>query len=189
MSFFPPPPGQFSCQVRRDPFCEPALVHPCALHRHTAFPQRQDQEAGRAPPPSPVQAYVEATVNEVALSSRLQIFMHGNNLNSLHQLIHPEILPSELGGMMPPYDMGTWARALLEHAYDEETDYCPESYTLSVQDLERDLEKNLSPKTMKRSVRRHCPRPPPGGARSRLNGSPKGEELVPSLQKKLWRKL
>ena len=82
----------------------------------------------------------------------LQIFMHGNNLNSLHQLIHPEILPSELGGMMPPYDMGTWARTLLDHAYDEETDYCPESYTLSVQDLERDLEKNLSPKTMKRSA-------------------------------------
>lgn len=81
-----------------------------------------------------------------------QIFMHGNNLNSLHQLIHPEILPSELGGMMPPYDMGTWARTLLDHAYDEETDYCPESYTLSVQDLERDLEKNLSPKTMKRSA-------------------------------------
>lgn len=77
--------------------------------------------------------------------------MHGNNLNSLHQLIHPEILPSELGGMMPPYDMGTWARTLLDHAYDEETDYCPESYTLSVQDLERDLEKNMSPKTMKRS--------------------------------------
>lgn len=78
--------------------------------------------------------------------------MHGNNLNSLHQLIHPEILPSELGGMMPPYDMGTWARTLLDHAYDEESDYCPESYTLSVQDLERDLEKNLSPKTMKRSA-------------------------------------
>ena len=53
---------------------------------------------------------------------------------------------------MPPYDMGTWARTLLDHAYDEDTDYCPGSYTLSVQDLERDLEKNLSPKTMKRSV-------------------------------------
>ncbi|XP_016379139.1 clavesin-2-like [Sinocyclocheilus rhinocerous] len=57
------------------------------------------------------------------------------------------ILPSELGGMLPPYDMGTWARTLLDHAYDEETDYCPESYTLSVKDLEKDL----SPKTMKRS--------------------------------------
>lgn len=77
-----------------------------------------------------------------------QIFMHGNNLNSLHQLILPEILPSELGGMLPPYDMGTWARTLLDHAYDEETDYCPESYTLSVKDLEKDL----SPKSMKRFV-------------------------------------
>ena len=78
----------------------------------------------------------------------MQIFMHGNNLNSLHQLILPEILPSELGGMLPPYDMGTWARTLLDHAYDEDSDYCPESYTLSVKDLEKDL----SPKTMKRSV-------------------------------------
>lgn len=100
--------------------------------------------------------------------SSFQIFMHGNNLNSLHQLIHPEILPSELGGMMPPYDMGTWARTLLDHAYDEETDYCPGSYTLSVQDLERDLEKNLSPKTMKRSVcwrARQFLHPPPRGAK------------------------
>ncbi|CAB1340244.1 unnamed protein product, partial [Coregonus sp. 'balchen'] len=78
--------------------------------------------------------------------TRKRIFMHGNNLNSLHQLMHPEILPSELGGMMPPYDMGTWARTLLDHAYDEETEYCPESYSLSVKDLEKDL----SPKTMKR---------------------------------------
>lgn len=117
--------------------------------------------------------------------------MHGNNLNSLHQLIHPEILPSELGGMMPPYDMGTWARTLLDHAYDEEADYCPESYTLSVQDLERDLEKNLSPKTMKRSVCWLTPqfllRPPCG---AKLNHKSliqpnitkqKGEELVPFL--------
>lgn len=97
-----------------------------------------------------------ANRNRLTVFCPLQIFMHGNNLNSLHQLIHPEILPSELGGMMPPYDMGTWARTLLDHAYDEETDYCPESYTLSVQDLERDLEKNLSPKTMKRSALNYC---------------------------------
>ena len=99
----------------------------------------------KSPPPPPT-----CGQSNLCLYPDLQIFMHGNNLNSLHQLIHPEILPSELGGMMPPYDMGTWARTLLDHAYDEETDYCPESYTLSVQDLERDLEKNLSPKTMKR---------------------------------------
>lgn len=104
--------------------------------------------------------------------------MHGNNLNSLHQLIHPEILPSELGGMMPPYDMGTWARTLLDHAYDEETDYCPESYTLSVQDLERDLEKNLSPKTMKRSVGRPLASVPSSATVWRqIMSKQKGEEL------------
>ncbi|MGH0155746.1 UNVERIFIED_CONTAM: hypothetical protein FKN15_030143 [Acipenser sinensis] len=77
----------------------------------------------------------------------LQIFMHGNNLNSLHQLIHPEILPSEFGGMLPPYDMGTWARTLLDHEYDDDSEQNPESYNLAVEELEQDL----SPKTMKRS--------------------------------------
>lgn len=130
--------------------------------------------------PSTAHACAGAPLDGVAPSVRLQIFMHGNNLNSLHQLIHPEILPSELGGMMPPYDMGTWARTLLEHAYDEETDYCPESYTLSVQDLERDLEKNLSPKTMKRCVWRRSPPLPPG--RQIVSApSQKGEEPDASL--------
>lgn len=111
--------------------------------------EESESDAERVPPPTCGQSKLSFCLYTLPL----QIFMHGNNLNSLHQLIHPEILPSELGGMMPPYDMGTWARTLLDHAYDEETDYCPESYTLSVQDLERDLEKNLSPKTMKRSAR------------------------------------
>uniref|UniRef100_A0A8C4Q801 Clavesin-2 n=1 Tax=Eptatretus burgeri TaxID=7764 RepID=A0A8C4Q801_EPTBU len=52
----------------------------------------------------------------------LQIFLHGNNLTSLHQLIQPEILPSEFGGLEPPYDMGTWARTLLGPDYDDDTD-------------------------------------------------------------------
>ncbi|XP_051880956.1 clavesin-2 isoform X3 [Pristis pectinata] len=77
----------------------------------------------------------------------LQIFMHGNNLNSLHQLIHPEILPSEFGGMLPPYDMGTWARTLLEHEYDDDNEYVSDSYNMSF----KDVEKTLSPKSMKRS--------------------------------------
>ncbi|KAG9347488.1 hypothetical protein JZ751_005055 [Albula glossodonta] len=76
-------------------------------------------------------------------------------IHALYTVIRPflkdktrkRILPSELGGMLPPYDMGTWARTLLDHAYDEEPEYSPESYTLSVKDLEKDL----SPKTMKRS--------------------------------------
>ncbi|XP_043530996.1 clavesin-2 [Chiloscyllium plagiosum] len=79
--------------------------------------------------------------------TRKRIFMHGNNLNSLHQLIHPEILPSEFGGMLPPYDMGTWARTLLEHEYDDDNEYVSDSYNMSF----KDVEKSLSPKSMKRS--------------------------------------
>lgn len=52
-----------------------------------------------------------------------QIFLHGNNLNSLHQLIQPECLPSEFGGTLPPYDMGIWARTLLGPDYNDETEY------------------------------------------------------------------
>lgn len=56
-------------------------------------------------------------------SSPPQIFLHGNNLNSLHQLIQPECLPSEFGGTLPPYDMGIWARTLLGPDYNDETEY------------------------------------------------------------------
>ncbi|XP_053237792.1 clavesin-2 isoform X2 [Podarcis raffonei] len=79
--------------------------------------------------------------------TRKRIFLHGNNLNSLHQLIHPEILPSEFGGMLPPYDMGTWARTLLDHEYDDDSEYSVDSYNTSAKEVEKDL----SPKSMKRS--------------------------------------
>ncbi|ELK00696.1 Retinaldehyde-binding protein 1-like protein 2 [Pteropus alecto] len=79
--------------------------------------------------------------------TRKRIFLHGNNLNSLHQLIHPEILPSEFGGMLPPYDMGTWARTLLDHEYDDDSEYNVDSYSMPV----KEVEKELSPKSMKRS--------------------------------------
>lgn len=55
--------------------------------------------------------------------SMRKIFLHGNNLNSLHQLIYPECLPSEFGGTLPPYDMGMWARTLLGPDYSDETEY------------------------------------------------------------------
>ncbi|KAF6113209.1 clavesin 2 [Phyllostomus discolor] len=79
--------------------------------------------------------------------TRKRIFLHGNNLNSLHQLIHPEILPSEFGGMLPPYDMGTWARTLLDHEYDDDSEYNVDSFSMPV----TEVEKELSPKSMKRS--------------------------------------
>ncbi|XP_078137287.1 clavesin-1-like [Sander vitreus] len=55
--------------------------------------------------------------------TRKRIFLHGNNLNSLHQLLQPECLPSEFGGTLPPYDMGIWARTLLGPDYSDETEY------------------------------------------------------------------
>ncbi|XP_055489976.1 clavesin-1-like isoform X2 [Leucoraja erinacea] len=82
----------------------------------------------------------------------LQIFLHGNNLNSLHQLIHPEYLPSEFGGTLPPYDMGTWARTLLGPDYNDETEYTYNSYnSMHVKDALDDCEKSCSPKHMRRS--------------------------------------
>ncbi|KAG7525023.1 clavesin-1-like [Solea senegalensis] len=55
--------------------------------------------------------------------TRKRIFLHGNNLNSLHQLILPDCLPSEFGGTLPPYDMGMWARTLLGPDFNDDTEY------------------------------------------------------------------
>ncbi|KAF3836375.1 hypothetical protein F7725_028933 [Dissostichus mawsoni] len=50
--------------------------------------------------------------------TRKRIFLHGNNLNSLHVLLQPEVW-----GTLPPYDMGIWARTLLGPDYSDETEY------------------------------------------------------------------
>ncbi|XP_038665380.1 clavesin-1-like isoform X2 [Scyliorhinus canicula] len=82
----------------------------------------------------------------------LQIFLHGNNLNSLHQLIHPEYLPSEFGGTLPPYDMGTWARTLLGPEYNDDTEYPCNSYdSMNVKDMLDNRDSSSPPKHMKRS--------------------------------------
>ncbi|NXU55274.1 CLVS1 protein, partial [Turnix velox] len=84
--------------------------------------------------------------------TRKRIFLHGNNLNSLHQLIHPECLPSEFGGTLPPYDMGTWARTLLGPDYSDENEYTHTSYNaMHVKHASSNLEREASPKPMKRS--------------------------------------
>ncbi|KAI6074915.1 Clavesin-1 [Aix galericulata] len=83
--------------------------------------------------------------------TRKRIFLHGNNLNSLHQLIHPECLPSEFGGTLPPYDMGTWARTLLGPDYSDENEYTHTSYNaMHVKHTSSNLEREASPKPMKR---------------------------------------
>ncbi|XP_069777511.1 clavesin-1-like isoform X3 [Narcine bancroftii] len=82
----------------------------------------------------------------------LQIFLHGNNLNSLHQLIYPEYLPSEFGGTLPPYDMGTWARTLLGPEYNDDTEYTYNSYdSMHVKDRLDDRESTCSLRQMKRT--------------------------------------
>ncbi|GAB0186608.1 clavesin-2 [Grus japonensis] len=49
--------------------------------------------------------------------------------------------------MLPPYDMGTWARTLLDHEYDDDSECNADSYNAPAKDIEKDL----SPKSMKRS--------------------------------------
>ncbi|XP_036378044.1 clavesin-1-like [Megalops cyprinoides] len=83
--------------------------------------------------------------------TRKRIFLHGNNLNSLHQLIYPECLPSEFGGTLPPYDMGMWARTLLGPDYNDETEYTHTYDALHVKEALGISEKECSDKLMKRS--------------------------------------
>ncbi|RXM36229.1 Clavesin-1 [Acipenser ruthenus] len=89
------------------------------------------------------------TILKLAIEG-LQIFLHGNNLNSLHQLIFPECLPSEFGGTLPPYDMGTWARTLLGPDYNDETEYTHTYNALHVKQVLGNTERDCSPKHMTR---------------------------------------
>ncbi|XP_076306745.1 clavesin-2-like isoform X2 [Tachypleus tridentatus] len=61
--------------------------------------------------------YVEAalTVMKPFLKDKTKekIFMHGNNMTTLHSHIHRDILPAELGGLGPPYHYQSWAMQLV----------------------------------------------------------------------------
>ncbi|XP_067145251.1 clavesin-2-like [Centruroides vittatus] len=61
--------------------------------------------------------YVEAalTVIKPFLKDKTKdkIFMHGNNMTTLHSHIHRDILPAELGGSGPPYNNEFWAKQLI----------------------------------------------------------------------------
>ncbi|XP_050423615.1 clavesin-2-like isoform X2 [Adelges cooleyi] len=45
--------------------------------------------------------------------TKRKIIMHGLNLNTLHNYFPKDVLPSELGGELPPYDSRTWLKCLL----------------------------------------------------------------------------
>ncbi|XP_029482132.1 clavesin-1-like [Oncorhynchus nerka] len=83
--------------------------------------------------------------------TRKRIFLHGNNLNSLHQLILPDCLPSEFGGTLPPYDMGIWARTLLGPNYNDETEYTLTYDALHVKGNYGGGDKECADKLLKRS--------------------------------------
>ena len=42
-----------------------------------------------------------------------QIFIHGEDLKSLHQQISPTILPEEFGGQLGPFDNSCWHASIL----------------------------------------------------------------------------
>lgn len=60
--------------------------------------------------------YVEAalTVIKPFLNERIRsrIYVHGNNLSTLHEFVHKDILPAELGGERPSYNPDVWLKML-----------------------------------------------------------------------------
>ncbi|KAJ8679443.1 hypothetical protein QAD02_015230 [Eretmocerus hayati] len=51
--------------------------------------------------------------------TRKKIYLHGNNLSSLHQHLPLDILPSELGGTGPAFNPGLWAEPVIHSALQE----------------------------------------------------------------------
>ncbi|XP_077989662.1 clavesin-2-like [Glandiceps talaboti] len=51
-------------------------------------------------------------------AAKEKIFLHGNNLTTLHTHIHKEILPTELGGLLPAVNIGKFARELLRQNFE-----------------------------------------------------------------------
>ena len=47
-----------------------------------------------------------------------QIFSHGNNLSSLHQILSREVLPAELGGEQGPYQSSPWMANLQKASHE-----------------------------------------------------------------------
>ncbi|XP_014205030.1 clavesin-2-like [Copidosoma floridanum] len=67
--------------------------------------------------------YVQATLALVKPflddKTRKKIYLHGNNLSTLHQHLPLDILPSELGGTGPAFNPGLWAEPVIHTAVKE----------------------------------------------------------------------
>lgn len=48
-----------------------------------------------------------------------QIYLHGNNLSTLHEHLPTDILPAELGGTGPAFNPGLWAEPVIHSAMKE----------------------------------------------------------------------
>ncbi|XP_043500563.1 clavesin-2-like isoform X2 [Polistes fuscatus] len=67
--------------------------------------------------------YVQATLALVKPfldeKTRNKIYLHGNNLSTLHEHLPTDILPAELGGTGPSFNPGLWAEPVIHSAMKE----------------------------------------------------------------------
>lgn len=70
-----------------------------------------------------------------------QIYTHGSNMQSLHEHIPPEILPSEFGGQLGPFDNQAFVQSLVE---TEETFVQSQMYGYISQIAEKGVKKTVS---------------------------------------------
>ncbi|KAK9308467.1 hypothetical protein QLX08_001622 [Tetragonisca angustula] len=67
--------------------------------------------------------YVQATLALVKPfldeKTRNKIYLHGNNLSTLHEHLPTDILPAELGGTGPAFNPGLWAEPVIHSAMKE----------------------------------------------------------------------
>ncbi|KAL0274629.1 UNVERIFIED_CONTAM: hypothetical protein PYX00_002718 [Menopon gallinae] len=70
--------------------------------------------------------YVEAALTVIKPflkdKSKQKIYLHGNNLSTLHDYVSKDVLPAELGGEGPPYNPIFWAEKLINAAIDDQCD-------------------------------------------------------------------
>ena len=72
---------------------------------------------------------VRGECSHSAYVSLSQMHMHGNNMATLYSHVHDVILPAELGGPGPPYNLSSWAKTLIgdeNFSFDERHIYWPD---------------------------------------------------------------
>ncbi|XP_058799097.1 clavesin-2-like [Phymastichus coffea] len=70
-------------------------------------------------PPLYVQATLALVKPFLDEKTRKKIYLHGNNLSTLHQHLPLDILPAELGGTGPAFNPGLWAEPVIHSAIKE----------------------------------------------------------------------